>query len=78
MAETGFDEKTFRAVITRLDGAIASELELPWRVCRGLAVMARAIGLVAHINEEMQEPLAAEIWSRIDDESSSHNRPSTD
>jgi citrate synthase len=59
-------------------GAIASELELSWRVCRGLAVMARAIGLVAHINEEMQEPLAAEIWSRIDDESSSHNRPSTD
>ena len=59
-------------------GAIASELELPWRVCRGLAVMARAIGLVAHINEEMQEPLAAEIWARIDDESSSHNRPSTD
>jgi citrate synthase len=59
-------------------GAIASELELSWRICRGLAVMARAIGLVAHINEEMQEPLAAEIWSRVDDESSSHNRPSTD
>jgi citrate synthase len=59
-------------------GAIASELELPWRVCRGLAVMARAIGLVAHIQEEMQEPLAAEIWSRIEDESSSHVRPATD
>lgn len=59
-------------------GAIASELELPWQVCRGLAVMARAIGLVAHLQEEMQEPLAAEIWSRVDDESSSHVRPSTD
>jgi citrate synthase len=59
-------------------GAIASELEIPWRVCRGLAVMARAIGLVAHIQEELEEPLAAEIWSRIEDESSSHNRPSTD
>jgi citrate synthase len=59
-------------------GAIASELEIPWQVCRGLAVMARAIGLVAHIQEEMQEPLAAEIWSRTDDESSSHSRPSTD
>ena len=59
-------------------GAIASELELPWQVCRGLAVMARAIGLVAHIQEEIQDPLAAEIWSRVDDESSSHVRPSTD
>ena len=59
-------------------GAIASELEIPWRVCRGLAVMARAIGLVAHIQEELQEPLAAEIWSRIEEESSGHIRPSTD
>jgi citrate synthase len=59
-------------------GAIASELEIPWRVCRGLAVMARAIGLVAHLQEEMEEPLAAEIWSRIEDESSSHLRPGTD
>jgi citrate synthase len=59
-------------------GAIASELGIPWRVCRGLAVMARAIGLVAHIEEEIEEPLAAEIWSRIEGESSSHNRPGTD
>lgn len=50
--------------------AIASELEIPWRVTRGLAVMARAIGLVAHLQEEMAEPMAAEIWSRVDDEAS--------
>jgi citrate synthase len=55
-------------------GAIASELEIPWRVCRGLAVMARAIGLVAHIQEELEDPLAAEIWSRVEGESSSHIR----
>ena len=59
-------------------GAIASELGISWRVCRGLAVMARAIGLVAHLQEEMEEPLAAEIWSRIEDESSSHLRPGAD
>jgi citrate synthase len=52
-------------------GAISSELDIPWRVSRGLAVMARAIGLVGHIQEELQEPLAAEIWSRIEEESSS-------
>jgi citrate synthase len=51
-------------------GAIASELGIAWRVTRGLAVMARAIGLVAHVQEELEEPLAAEIWSRIDEESS--------
>ena len=52
-------------------GAIASELAIPWRVTRGLAVMARAIGLVGHVQEELDQPLAAEIWSRVDEESSS-------
>lgn len=51
--------------------AIASELDIPWRVTRGLAVMARAIGLVAHLQEEMVEPMAAEIWTRVDEEASS-------
>lgn len=51
-------------------GAVASELDIPWKVTRGLAVIARAIGLVAHIQEELEEPLAAEIWNRIDEESS--------
>ena len=53
-------------------GAIASELHIPWQVCRGLAVMARAIGLVAHLQEEMREPLAGEIWSRVEEEASDH------
>jgi citrate synthase len=51
--------------------AIATEMEIPWRICRGLAVMARAIGLVAHLQEEMDEPLAPEIWARAEDEASS-------
>jgi citrate synthase len=50
--------------------AIATEMELPWRITRGLAVMARAIGLVAHLQEEMDEPMAGEIWSRTDAEAS--------
>ena len=48
--------------------AVASEMGLSWRITRGLAVMARAIGLVAHLQEEMDEPMAAEIWARTEAE----------
>jgi citrate synthase len=54
--------------------AIASEMEFPWRITRGLAVMARAIGLVAHLQEEMEEPMAGEIWSRTEEEASGDSR----
>jgi citrate synthase len=58
--------------------ALASELGIPWRVTRGLAVMARAIGLVAHIKEEIEDPTASEIWSRVEDEASGHVRSDRD
>ena len=46
-------------------------MDFPWRITRGLAVMGRAIGLVAHLQEEMDEPMASEIWSRTEGEASS-------
>ena len=49
-------------------GAIASDMELPWRIVRGLGVMARAIGLVGHILEEMEDSMAFEIWQRVEAE----------
>lgn len=58
--------------------AIASEMDLSWRICRGLAVMARAIGLVAHLQEEIDEPMAAEIWSRTEAEASGDSESERD
>ena len=54
--------------------AVASELKLPWRIVRGVGVMARAIGLVGHILEEMREPMAREIKTRAEEEATAHLR----
>lgn len=58
--------------VTGALGALACELGIPWRLCRGLAVMGRAVGLVGHIGEELRNPLAREIWERVEEEASSH------
>lgn len=52
--------------------AVASEIGLHWVATRGLAVMARAIGLVAHILEEARSPMAKAIWDRCEADATSH------
>jgi citrate synthase len=49
-------------------GAIASDMGLHWSITRGLGIMARSVGLVAHLLEEMHTPIAKEIWNRVDAE----------
>ena len=51
-------------------GALACELRFPPRIVRGFGVLARAIGLVGHIMEEWEQPMALEIWQRVDEEAS--------
>ena len=56
-------------------GALACELGLDWKAVRGLGVMARAVGLVGHILEESRQPIAEEVWLRIEAEASRHLKP---
>jgi len=49
-------------------GALLCELGFPWRICRGIAVISRAVGLVGHLAEEMRDPLAREMWERAENE----------
>ena len=56
-------------------GALACELGLDWKAVRGIGVMARAVGLVGHLLEESRQPMAEEVWLRIEEEASSHLKP---
>ena len=56
-------------------GALSCELGLDWESVRGIGVMARAIGLVGHILEETRNPIALEMWERMEDEASAHLKP---
>lgn len=49
-------------------GAIVLELGLEPSVARGLALVSRSAGLVGHINEEMQNPIARDIWAKVDEQ----------
>ena len=55
-------------------GALSSEMGIPWRLCRGLAVIGRCVGIVGHIAEELRNPLAREIWERTEEECSAHTQ----
>ena len=65
-------EKNLTLNATGAIGALACELGLDWRCVRGLGVMARAVGLVGHVLEEARDPMATEIWERVEEEASAH------
>ncbi|HEY7241235.1 MAG TPA: citryl-CoA lyase [Burkholderiales bacterium] len=67
-------EKSITLNATGAIGALACELGLDWRIVKGLGVMARAIGLVGHILEETRDPMATEIWDRVEEEATKHLR----
>jgi citrate synthase len=59
---------------TGILGALCCEMGFDWRICRGLGVMARAVGIVGHLLEESRKPLAQQIWYDTEKRATRHMR----
>ena len=53
------------ANVTGAIGAIALDLGLPWQITKAFALIGRTLGAVAHIGEEIRNPMAANINAAI-------------
>lgn len=58
---------TFNAVAAV--GCIASDIGLDWRAVRGIGLVARTVGLIGHVFEELNTPSAQAIWDLVQDHS---------
>ena len=47
--------------VTGAMGAIASDLDVPWQIAKGFAIIGRSLGALAHLADEVREPLARNI-----------------
>lgn len=52
--------------VTGAIGAIVSDLGVPWQVARGFPLVSRAVGLIAHIREELDTPIARHVWHEVE------------
>ena len=57
-------------------GAALADIGLPPELLRGVALLARAAGLLGHIAEELRHPIAPDIYAAID--RNAVYRPTTD
>ncbi|NCF83357.1 MAG: citryl-CoA lyase [Proteobacteria bacterium] len=48
-------------------GALLGEIEIPTAIMRGIAVISRSAGLVAHIAEEQQTPSMRYMWDLVEE-----------
>jgi citrate synthase len=46
-------------------GAMITDMKLPLPLSRGLSLVSRCAGLVAHLLEEMQQPTGQELWHLV-------------
>ncbi|MFT5133882.1 MAG: citrate synthase [Gammaproteobacteria bacterium] len=65
LLETSLNEELGKNLVTNVSAAIAAvlgEANIPSGMMRGIVLTARCAGLVGHVFEEMQNPIAPNMW----------------
>ena len=57
--------REFPVNVTGAIGAIALDMGLPWQITKAFALIGRTLGAMAHIAEEIRNPMAAQIDAAI-------------
>lgn len=57
--------REFPVNVTGAIGAIALDMGLPWQITKAFALIGRTLGAMAHIAEEIRNPMAAKIDAAI-------------
>lgn len=70
LLETCLEENLGKKLPTNISAAIAAvlgEAGIPTQIMRGIVLTARCGGLVGHLHEEMNQPLADVMWNAVED-----------
>ncbi len=60
-------KRAFPPNVTGAIGAIALDMGIPWQLTKGFALIGRTLGTIAHIGEEIRNPMAENINKAIKD-----------
>jgi citrate synthase len=59
--------RSFPPNVTGAIAAIALDMGIPWQLTKGFALIGRTLGAIAHIGEEIRNPMAENINKAIKD-----------
>lgn len=66
-AAQAYHKRSFPPNVTGAIAAIALDMGIPWQLTKGFALIGRTLGTIAHIGEEIRNPMAENINKAIKD-----------